>query len=145
MLYGQTDPIKVDFKVPELFQSKISVGQALSVSLDAIPGQPFTGRVFAVNPQLDTAGRAVVLRAQMDNRGGALKLYPFLTARQRAELEAIPPIQASKESVLNASINIARAFFPRAKRLAAARGLTWPSAMEDAMRAHLKRTLDIAL
>ena len=29
----KTDPIKVDFKVPELFQSKISVGQALSVAL----------------------------------------------------------------------------------------------------------------
>lgn len=80
----KTDPIKVDFKVPELFQSKISVGQALSVSLDAIPGQPFTGRVFAVNPQLDTAGRAVVLRAQMDNRGGALK--PGMFARVRLTL-----------------------------------------------------------
>lgn len=80
----KTDPIKVDFKVPELFQSKLSVGQALSVSLDAIPGQPFAGRVYAVNPQLDTAGRAVVLRAQMDNRGGTLK--PGMFARVRLTL-----------------------------------------------------------
>ena len=80
----KTDPIKVDFKVPELFQSKISVGQALSVSLDALPGKPYSGRVYAVNPQLDTAGRAVVLRAQMDNRGGALK--PGMFARVRLTL-----------------------------------------------------------
>ncbi len=80
----KTDPIKVDFKVPELFQSKISVGQALSVALDALPGQPFTGRVYAVNPQLDTAGRAVVLRAQMDNRTGILK--PGMFARVRLTL-----------------------------------------------------------
>ena len=46
----KTDPIKVDFKVPEVFQSKIRVGQALSVDLDALPGKPFTGSVYAVNP-----------------------------------------------------------------------------------------------
>jgi len=80
----KTDPIKVDFKVPELFQSKIGVGQALSVALDALPGKPYTGRVYAVNPQLDTARRAVVLRAQMDNHGGALK--PGMFARVRLTL-----------------------------------------------------------
>ena len=80
----KTDPIKVDFKVPEIFQSKISVGQALSVALDALPGQTFTGKVVAVNPQLDTAGRAVVLRAQMDNRSGVLK--PGMFARVRLTL-----------------------------------------------------------
>ena len=80
----KTDPIKVDFKVPEIFQSKIIVGQALSVALDALPGQPFTGKVVAMNPQLDTAGRAVVLRAQMDNRTGVLK--PGMFARVRLTL-----------------------------------------------------------
>lgn len=80
----KTDPIKVDFKVPELFQSKVSVGQSLSVALDALPGKPFSGKVYAVNPQLDTAGRAVVLRAQMDNRGGQLK--PGMFARVRLTL-----------------------------------------------------------
>ena len=80
----KTDTIKVDFKVPEIFQSKISVGQALSVALDALPGKPFTGKVYALNPQLDTAGRAVVLRAQMDNRSGVLK--PGMFARVRLTL-----------------------------------------------------------
>ena len=80
----KTDTIKVDFKVPEIFQSKINVGQALSVALDALPGKPFTGKVYAVNPQLDTAGRAVVLRAQMDNRSGVLK--PGMFARVRLTL-----------------------------------------------------------
>ena len=80
----KTDPIKVDFNVPEIFQSKIKLGQALSVALDALPGQAFTGKVIAVNPQLDTAGRAVVLRAQMDNRSGVLK--PGMFARVRLTL-----------------------------------------------------------
>ena len=75
----KTDPIKVDFKIPEVFQSKVRVGQLLAVTLDALPGQPFNGNVYAVNPQLDTAGRAVVLRAQMTNKNGQLK--PGMFAR----------------------------------------------------------------
>lgn len=80
----KTDPIKVDFKVPELFQSKVRVGQTLAVNLDAIPGKDFTGTVFAVNPQLDAAGRAVVMRAQMANANGVLK--PGMFARVRLTL-----------------------------------------------------------
>ncbi len=80
----KTDPIKVDFKIPEIFESKVRVGQLLAVTLDALPGQPFSGNVYAVNPQLDTAGRAVVLRAQMPNRNGQLK--PGMFARVRLTL-----------------------------------------------------------
>ena len=47
--------------MPELFQSKIGVGQALSVALDALPGKPYTGPVFTRSAHGDTAGRAVVL------------------------------------------------------------------------------------
>ncbi|MCZ2136217.1 MAG: efflux RND transporter periplasmic adaptor subunit [Burkholderiales bacterium] len=85
----KTDPIKVDFKVPELFQAKIGVGQTLAVTLDALPGQQRSGRVYAVNPQLDAAGRAVVLRAQMDNRDGKLK--PGMFARVRLTLSDVGP------------------------------------------------------
>jgi membrane fusion protein, multidrug efflux system len=80
----KTDPIKVDFKVPELFQSKVRVGQSLAVTLDSIAGKNFTGSVYAVNPLLDAAGRAVVLRAQMNNRDGGLK--PGMFARVRLTL-----------------------------------------------------------
>jgi membrane fusion protein (multidrug efflux system) len=80
----KTDPIKVDFRIPELFQSKVRVGQSLAVAFDALPGKNFTGTVFAVNPQLDAAGRAVVMRAQMANPGGALK--PGMFARVRLVL-----------------------------------------------------------
>ncbi len=80
----KTDPIKVDFKVPELFQSKVRVGQTLAVTLDSLPGKNFTGSLYAINPQLDASGRAVVLRAQMANRDGGLK--PGMFARVRLAL-----------------------------------------------------------
>ena len=46
---------------------QVQVGQALQVQLDALPGKTFEGKVFAVNPLIDAAGRAVVIRAIVRN------------------------------------------------------------------------------
>ena len=75
------DPLKVDFRVPEMYLTQVSVGQALSISLDAFPGRSFEGRVLAVNPLLDAAGRAVVIRAQIRNADTSLR--PGMFARVR--------------------------------------------------------------
>jgi len=73
------DPIKVDFRVPENFLRDVKVGQTLQVSLDAIPGKTYDGRVIAVNPLLDAAGRSVVVRAQVRNQDVSLR--PGMFAR----------------------------------------------------------------
>ena len=75
------DLLKVDFRVPEMYMAQIKVGQPLSINLDAIPGKTFEGRVFAVNPLLDAAGRAVVIRAQVRNADTSLR--PGMFARVR--------------------------------------------------------------
>ncbi|MBM3347056.1 MAG: efflux RND transporter periplasmic adaptor subunit, partial [Betaproteobacteria bacterium] len=73
------DPIKVDFRVPENFLRDVRVGQTLQVNLDAIPGKTYDGRVIAVNPLLDAAGRSVVVRAQVRNQDTSLR--PGMFAR----------------------------------------------------------------
>jgi membrane fusion protein (multidrug efflux system) len=75
------DLLKVDFRVPEVYMRQVKAGQALQVSLDAYPGQTFEGRVFAVNPLVDAAGRAVVIRAQVKNADASLR--PGMFARVR--------------------------------------------------------------
>ena len=75
------DPLKVDFRVPELALSQVKDGQTLQVTLDAIPDQAYDGRVYAINPLIDANGRAVVIRAQVSNRDG--KLRPGMFARVR--------------------------------------------------------------
>jgi membrane fusion protein (multidrug efflux system) len=75
------DPLKVDFRVPEVYLRQVKAGQALQVTLDAYPGKTFEGRVFAVNPLLDAAGRAVVIRAQVKNADASLR--PGMFARVR--------------------------------------------------------------
>ena len=61
------DPLKLDFRMPEVFMRQVAVGQPLQVQLDALPGKTFEGKVLAVNPLIDAAGRAVVIRAVVRN------------------------------------------------------------------------------
>lgn len=75
------DLMKVDFRVPEIYLSQVQAGQTLSVALDAFPNKTYPGRVFAVNPLIDTAGRAVVIRAQVKNDDQTLR--PGMFARVR--------------------------------------------------------------
>jgi membrane fusion protein (multidrug efflux system) len=75
------DPLKVDFRVPEIYLKQVQVGQKLEVSLDALPGRKYEGTVSAINPLVDAAGRAIVIRAQVRNADTALR--PGMFARVR--------------------------------------------------------------
>ena len=75
------DPLKVDFKVPEIYLKQVRVGQWLQIALDAFPNQNFDGRVFAINPLLDANGRSIVIRAVVKN--GEARLRPGMFARVR--------------------------------------------------------------
>ena len=63
------DPLKVDFRVPEMYLSKVGVGQQLTVRLDALPGQERQGVVYAVSPLVDAGGHRILLRATVANKG----------------------------------------------------------------------------
>jgi len=75
------DPLKVDFRLPELALSQLHNGQTLQISLDALPDKAYDGKVYAINPLIDANGRAIVIRAQVPNRDG--KLRPGMFARVR--------------------------------------------------------------
>jgi membrane fusion protein (multidrug efflux system) len=69
----KTDLLKVSFSVPELEQSRIRLGQAIEVTADALPGQRFTATVSAIDPSVDVNGRALLVRADLDNRDQRLR------------------------------------------------------------------------
>jgi membrane fusion protein (multidrug efflux system) len=75
------DPLKVDFRVPEIYLRQVEAGQPLEMTLDAFPGKTFQGRVLAVNPLVDAAGRSIVIRAQVKNSDASLR--PGMFARVR--------------------------------------------------------------
>ncbi|MGE8590527.1 MAG: efflux RND transporter periplasmic adaptor subunit [Alcaligenes sp.] len=73
------DPLKVDFRVPEMYLSKVRVGQQLTLRLDALPGQERQGQVYAVSPLVDAGGRSILLRATVANNDAVLR--PGMFAR----------------------------------------------------------------
>jgi membrane fusion protein (multidrug efflux system) len=77
------DELKADFKVPETFLSRIEVGQAIEVSVDALPGRTFPGKVYAIDPMVDVNGRALTIRARVPNPDQVLR--PGLFARVKIQ------------------------------------------------------------
>lgn len=73
------DDLKVDFKVPEIYLSRVKVGQTVDVTVDALPGRSFTGTIYAIDPMVDVNGRALNIRARLPNPD--LVLRPGLFAR----------------------------------------------------------------
>lgn len=67
------DPLKVDFRVPELFLPAVRTGQPVALTLDAFPGRQFKGEVYAIDPLIDSAGRSIVIRARASNSDDALR------------------------------------------------------------------------
>jgi len=79
------DPIKVDFRIPERFLASLSTGQHIRVRVDAFPGGVFDGEVYAIDPQIDPAGRSIAIRARIANPDRILR--PGLFARVRLIVE----------------------------------------------------------
>ncbi len=73
------DPLKVDFRVPEIYFQRTRVGQSITVTVDAIGAEPVIGNVYAIDPLVDESGRSLVLRAQIPNDDRRLR--PGLFAR----------------------------------------------------------------
>lgn len=84
----QIDPIKVDFRIPELFLPAVRVGNEIRIAIDAFPGQSFAGRVTAIDPLVDERGRSLLVRASIANADEALR--PGLFARVSLTLSIKP-------------------------------------------------------
>jgi predicted nucleotidyltransferase len=94
-------------------------------------------RSHLVSLFLETAG--------VEDRGGALKLNPLLSAEQRALLEGLPPVAATRESVIDANRAMADAFLPCARALHEELGLDWPEEFERATLSHLENQVGLRL
>ena len=76
------DAVLLDFRLPERFQAKIRAGQKAQLTVDALPGRPFTAIVQAVDPLIEANGRSVGVRGCIDNRQQQLR--PGMFARVNA-------------------------------------------------------------
>lgn len=73
--------LKIDFRLPETYLGQLKLGQALEVLTDAQPGQKFEALLDAINPLVDTGGRAISCRARISNAKGLLRPGMFVRVR----------------------------------------------------------------
>jgi membrane fusion protein (multidrug efflux system) len=85
------DRVKVDFRVPETYLQAISVGQKIDAQLDALPKRTFEGAIYAINPQVDVNGRALQVRARIENPQRLLRpgLFARILIKEVIERQAI--------------------------------------------------------
>jgi membrane fusion protein (multidrug efflux system) len=74
-----SDVLELSGQVPVQQASAIDVGQAVSFSLDAYPGQVFTGTVARIDPVADPNTRRVGIALQLPNPGRKIVAGQFVT------------------------------------------------------------------
>jgi membrane fusion protein (multidrug efflux system) len=74
-----TQIIKVDFDLPEVYLSRLEPGLVVHARSAAWPDQKFTGSVSSVDTRVDPVSRTIRVRSVMPNEQGLLRPGMFLT------------------------------------------------------------------
>jgi membrane fusion protein (multidrug efflux system) len=101
----QSNPVKIDFTVPEKYSPNIRPGTSIGFNLDG-DGKDYWAKVIAIDPKVDEAMRTLKVRALAANPGGRLvpgmfvKVEVSLSANANAVMiptEAIVPVLKGKK------------------------------------------------
>jgi membrane fusion protein (multidrug efflux system) len=74
------DPVFVNFSLPQQQLAQIRPGLAVRVKTDALPGQVVEGTITAINPEVETATRNIMVQATVKNTQHRLRPGMFATA-----------------------------------------------------------------
>ena len=80
------DPVFVDFSVTEADYARVKEGEKVTVTLNAYPGQSFTGKIVTTDARLSETNRMVMVRAEIANPD--MKLVPGMYANVLVDVGA---------------------------------------------------------
>jgi len=81
------DELKIDFSVPEKYSGRIKVGSDIRFTV-AGGAISYQGRIYAMDPRIDSATRTLLVRALCPNRDGSL--LPGAFTNVVTDLEQLP-------------------------------------------------------
>ncbi|MBV2120859.1 MAG: efflux RND transporter periplasmic adaptor subunit [Candidatus Thiodiazotropha sp. (ex Ctena orbiculata)] len=88
------DPIYADFSLPQQRFSSVAVGNEVRITTDAAEDKRFSGKIIAINPEIDQATRTVRIRSTLSNQEELLRPGMFanvkVTMPQQDDVLAIP-------------------------------------------------------
>ncbi len=83
------DPMYVNFTIPQRQLGALTIGQKISVKVDAFP-KPFEGKIVAINSEVDAATRNVSVQAVISNPEEQLRAGMFVQVE--VDLPASAPL-----------------------------------------------------
>ncbi len=100
--FQNIDTVKVEFAVAERHMERLKRDAEVMISIAGL-NQPFAGKVYAIEPRIDSATRTLRLRARADNPGGRALPGGFATVEMG--LEEIPRALLVPATALVAGLN----------------------------------------
>jgi multidrug efflux system membrane fusion protein len=92
----------VNFTLPEQARSKLVIGQEVQLKVDAYPGRAFTGKLTAIEPQINANTRNMSVQATMANADHAL--LPGMFANASIVLPPQPDVLILPETAVDYSL-----------------------------------------
>lgn len=94
------DPVKLDFSVPETFLPSIAKDMDVKARAEAYPDRVFTGKIYTIDPRVDSDTRAVRIRALIPNDDSALR--PGMLLKVEVVRKAYDALAVPEESLQSA-------------------------------------------
>ncbi len=86
------DPIFVNFNLPQQYLAKLKQGMDVRVTSDAAPDKIFTGKITAINPEVNPSTRNIRIQATLENKD--LLLLPGMFASVEVVLPLVDHVIA---------------------------------------------------
>ena len=77
----KVDPLRLLLTIPSVQAGAVASGQQVTATVDAFPGEMFTGHISAVNPAISAESRSFSVEAKVRNPKARLKPGMFAVAR----------------------------------------------------------------
>lgn len=77
-----TQNLRVEFTISEKYLAKLKIGQQVSLTTSAYPGQTFFGKVSYIAPTINTEDRTISTYADVPNQDGRLTAGLFVNVTQ---------------------------------------------------------------
>ncbi len=78
------DDLRIDFRVPQEFYTRIDQQSRISVTLDALPDKEFEGRIETVVPVSDPSSRTFIMHVRVDETG--TRMTPGMSVHGQLQL-----------------------------------------------------------
>lgn len=94
-MIASTDPVWIEAEVPEQALPFVREGHPAEVTLEALPGRTFRGRISYLYPELREPTRTVRARIEVPNPRGELRPGLYATARIESRTDSVLSVPAS--------------------------------------------------